>query len=113
MTKDLSISDLCSALDWSGTDSALASWQRFNPVSSTNESLDSFRIKFRHALLAYSLPAEITGSLPDESPEMRNAARWALKTAGVWTQVVDWLLAESLIGPAQADQATQLTLNLE
>lgn len=93
----LTLSDLYNSLDWIG-------------LKTGGQYLFGSR-KFRETLLAYALPTQIVGELHGQSPERQHEARVALKAAGVWDQVVDWMIAQHLLGPEDPD--AQLTFQLD
>jgi hypothetical protein len=108
---DLSIHDLYNALDWSKAEDALTKWSKHlerPDAPKLDPDCAPFTDRFRKTLLAYALPIEISGPLPAESPDIRNAARRLLTSAGVWNQAVDWLVQQDLLGPAEEETAEQL-----
>jgi hypothetical protein len=106
----MTLLDLYSSLDWSGTEEAAEHWQEDHPEQ-TNQPDKEFTTQWRQTLLLYALPQEITGSqCPDWSMERNQSAKAALAAAGVWPQVVDWLVRNDLIGPVEADDSAQLPL---
>ena len=107
----MTLADLYTSLDWSGTGTALTRWAT-HVTHSEHEPVTDFAPRLRQALLLYALPQELVGPQPDWTPERQQAARAALATAGVWDQVVDWLVTHQLIGPSIADDATHLVLPL-
>ena len=108
----LTVMDLYNAIDWSGTTEVLDNWKKDFPddVLLEEEHNTSFLDNFRQTLLAYSLPTEIVGELPEGTEEKMQSARWALHAAGVWQFVVDWLIAQGLLGAVEQDRLNQLDL---
>jgi hypothetical protein len=99
----MTLSDLYNALDWANTDGVLEEWQQRHAPEEEKENPDpEFMRNFRCTLLSYALPAEIVGPQPDFNSERQQAARWALNAAGVWQQVLDYLVRNQLLdGPAK------------
>ena len=71
------IEDLAAQLDW--------------------KEASDLRTRYRYTLLAYALPEEIVGDLPDWTPQRQEDARQCLVAEGVWAQVVDILIEKGLM----------------
>ena len=111
-SNSLTVMDLYNAIDWSGTTEVLSNWKKDYPedILLKEEDNTSFLDNFRQTLLAYALPKEIVGELPEGNEEKMQSARWALHAAGVWQFVVDWLIAQDLLGVVRQEQLNQLDL---
>jgi hypothetical protein len=107
----MTLADLYSKIDWSSAEEALNKWQNEHKKESANPE---FSKNFREGLIAYALPVEIVGELPDWTEERQKTARVALTYAGVWDQICDLLVGYGLLGenvPMEQNDNKQLTLS--
>ena len=107
----MTLAELYSFIDWSETEQTLARWKTLAMPSIGVETPEDFQTRFRYALLLYALPTEIVGEQEGWSIERQQSARYALGAAGVWNQVVDYLIERGLLGPLEAEEASHLTLS--
>jgi len=109
----MTLADLYSKIDWSSAEEALTKWQNEHKKESTNPE---FSKNFREGLVAYALPEQIVGELPDWTEERQKTARVALTYAGVWGQICDMLVDFGLLGnnvPIGDKEKEQLTLSFK
>ena len=106
----MTLLDLFDSLDWSNAEANLKRWETENNPSDTPDP--QFNTRFRQTLLRYALPIEIVGKMPEWTTEKQKSARWALKSAGVWDQVVDILIKKGLLEapPEPLEDPNQLTM---
>ncbi len=96
----MTLSDLYDTLDWSGSEVALENWQAKNETDWKADP--EFAKNWRLTLLLYALPQQITGDQAEDwSKERAESARSALHNAGVWQQVVDYLVRNDLLDPVE------------
>jgi|TARA_R110002020_G_scaffold272655_1_gene487734 hypothetical protein len=107
----MTLADFYSRIDWSSAEEALTKWQNEHKKESANPE---FSKKFREGLVAYALPTEIVGELPDWTEERQKTARVALAYAGVWGQICDMLVDLGFVEknvPMEDSEKEQLTLS--
>ena len=107
----MTLADFYSKIDWSSAEEALTKWQNEHKKESTNPE---FSKNFREGLVAYALPPEIVGELPDWTEERQKTARVALTYAGVWGQICDMLVDLGFMEknvPVEDGEKEQLTLS--
>ena len=102
------LKNLVDDLDWTKSEVALDKWKR---TASPNRDDNVGTTLGRLRLLLHALPTEIVGQIENQSDERQQAARYFLSMAGVWDQVVEWLVNHKLLGPAPEDESDQLQLN--
>ena len=85
----MTLTDFYRRIDWSSAEETLSKWQNEHKKESTNPE---FSKNFREGLVAYALPEQIVGELPDWTEERQKTARVALTYAGVWGQICDMLV---------------------
>jgi|3_EtaG_2_1085321.scaffolds.fasta_scaffold01425_5 hypothetical protein len=92
----MTLADLYNSIDWSGSEKTLKEWQAKNDTDWKADP--EFARNWRLTLLLYSLPQQIVGDQAEEwSKEKAESARAALVHAGVWEQVVDYLIRNNLL----------------
>jgi hypothetical protein len=91
----MDIGELYDALDWSQARESLDKWMQEHLPDQAEAQEEEFDAPFmrqgRCWEIAYALPSEIVGQLPDWTPEIQVSARRALYLAGVWGQICDYL----------------------
>jgi hypothetical protein len=105
----MTLADLYNSIDWSSAEEALTKWQIEHKQETRGNP--EFAKDFREGLVAYSLPPEIVGDLPDWTDDRQRTARVALKYAGVWDQICDRLVEYGLLGTIDRKAKEQLTMN--
>jgi hypothetical protein len=106
----MTLTDFYRRIDWSSAEETLSKWQNEHKKESANPE---FSKKFREGLVAYALPEQIVGELPDWTEEKQQEARVALTYAGVWDQICDLLVELGFVGknvPIEDEKKEQLTL---
>jgi hypothetical protein len=107
----MTLADFYRRIDWSSAEEALTKWQNEHKKESANPE---FSKNFREGLVAYALPEQIVGELPDWTEERQKTARVALTYAGVWGQICDMLVDLGFMEknvPVEDKEKEQLTLS--
>ena len=109
---ELTLQSLFDSLDFSGSEAEMEKWKK--QAEPEEQEDPQFARNWRLTLLLYALPEEITGGEALEwTLERSKAARYTLHCAGVWPQVVDWLVRNDLMVAAEMDESMQLQLPLK
>lgn len=100
----MTLGDLYDEIDWSGTESALEEWKSTAMKEMEPSSYSDFSRKWRCTLIAYALPPELTVDPPSGwTLERSQSARVALGAAGVWDQIVEYLIQRGFLSNVNAE----------
>jgi hypothetical protein len=109
----LNIGELYDSLEWT-SDDALNKWLHRNLPEQVEwaekERGSEYNRVGRCWMLAYALPTEIAGDLPEFSEEVQQDARRTLQMAGVWGQVCDYLVENDYLDAPKNIEVKQLAL---